>query len=172
VEERKSLASSLTEDDGYQALRDHVVTKALLARERHGPEIDEGALLRILLDPEIVRFPTVVRFGEDALHPGEFAWPEPRGENPRDGYVLVVHRHFENRPADLPLLLAYHVVAINYLDIATHVEAELFGATLLGLEVDEYYARVCALADELPRPEPPSFELPSSAAPSSCACEH
>ena len=172
MEERQSLAASLTEEDGYQALRDHVVTKALLARERHGPEIDEGALLRVLLDPEIVRFPTVVRFDSGALHPGEFAWPEPRGENPRDGFVLVVHRRFENRPADLPLLLAYHVVAINYLDIATHVEAELFGATLLGMEVDEYYERVCALADELPRPEPPSFELPPPEVSSPGACGH
>ena len=81
----------------------------------------------------------------------------PRGEQPSDGFVRVVHPHFEGRSEDLPLLLAYHVVAINYLDVATRAEAELFGATLLGMRVDEYHGRVCELADELPAPVAPDF---------------
>ena len=39
---------------------------------------------------------------------------------------------------------------INYGDIATHEEAELFGATLLGLDQEHYYATLCKLADSLP----------------------
>jgi hypothetical protein len=152
MNERKRLVDSLDEEAGYRALRDHVVEKALLARSRHGPLIDEGAMLRILLDPEVVRFPTAVRYDAAPLQPGEFAWPMPRGERPSEGYVLVIHSRFEGRPDAMPLLAAYHVVAINYLDLATHVEAELFGATLLGLGVDEYYEQLCRLGDEIAAP--------------------
>lgn len=157
MDDRRRLAESLTPEEGQRALLGHVVDKARLARQRHGPDIDEGTMLRILLDPDIVRFPTVVRFDAAPLQPGEFAWPMPRGEEPKDGFVLVVHPRFEGRADALPYLLAYHVVAINYLDVATHVEAEHFGAALFGLEVDQYYAIVCALADELPKPVSPTF---------------
>jgi hypothetical protein len=149
MDEPQDLAQSLNEEAGYEALRGHVVEKARLARARHGPVIDEGAMLRILLDPEVIRFPTVVRYDAEPLQPGEFAWPMPRGEKPSDGFTLVIHPCFEGRPDVMPLLAAYHVVAINYLDLATHVEAELFGATLLGMEVDDYYERLCRLCDEI-----------------------
>lgn len=152
MNDRQSLAASLTPEEGYRALRDHLLDKAHLARARHGPVIDEGAMLRILVDPEVVRFPTVVVYDADPLQPGEFAWPRPRGEKPSDGYELVIHSHFQGRPDVMPLLAAYHIVAINYLDLATHEEAELFGATLLGLDVDDYYARLCRLCDELGTP--------------------
>ena len=70
-----------------------------------------------------------------------------------------MHPLFENRPDDLPLLVAYHVPSINYLDVATHVEAELFGAALLGLSVDDYYARLCELADSIPGCTPAGEEV-------------
>ena len=146
----------LTEEGGQRALRDHVADKALSARERHGPAMDFAAIERLLADPDCVRFPTTVRFDAALLRAGEFAWPGPVNGNPKEGFILYVHPRFEARPDVLPLICAYHVVAINYLDIATNVEAELYGATLLDLPVDEYYAKLCALADEAspPAPEP------------------
>ncbi len=33
---------------------------------------------------------------------------------------------------------AYHLVTVNYGDVATHEEAEVFGATLLDLDQDDY----------------------------------
>lgn len=140
----------LTEEGGQRALREHVAAKATDARDRHGPDIDFAAIERLLADPECVRFPTSVRFDASELRPGEFAWPAPTGASPKDGFTLHVHPMFKDRAEVLPLICAYHIVAINYLDVATHVEAELYGATLLGLPVDEYYARLCGLADELP----------------------
>ena len=142
-------AADFTEEDGYRALREHVLEKALLARQRYGPRIDAEAMTRVLADRDIVRFPTTMRFDARPLMAGEFACPVPLGDRPADGYDLVIHSHFAERPEALPLIAAYHVVAINYLDVATNVEAELFGAALLGMEVDEYYRRVCELADEL-----------------------
>ena len=144
---------NLTEEDGYDALRGHVAERAHLAREKYGPEVDSDAIRRMLADPEVMRFPTVLMFDEDLLIEGEFAWARPLGDRPSDGFALVVHPSFEERPDVLPLLIAYHIVSINYLDVVTHVEAELFGATLLGLETDDYYSRLCALADELPGAE-------------------
>jgi hypothetical protein len=58
-----------------------------------------------------------------------------------------VHPHYEHHTDVLPLLITYHLVSVNYGDIATHEEAELYGATLLGLPVEEYYRRLCELAD-------------------------
>lgn len=144
----------LTEEAGKSALREHVVAKAFTARERHGPEFDLAALERLFLDPECVRFPTTIRFDAGPLRAGEFAWPQPVGESPKEGFVLNVHTAFEGRAEALSLICAYHVVAVNYLDVATNVEAELFGATLLGIEVDDYYTRLCGLADELPAGDP------------------
>ena len=143
---------NLTEEDGYAALSGHVLEKALLGRERYGPTIDEGALLRLIQDREIIRFPTYIKYNDEALMDGEFAWARPRGERPKDGYDIVVATMFQDRPDDLVAIVAYHLVRVNYLDVATHKEAELFGAALLGVEIDEYYERLCGLADELPRP--------------------
>jgi hypothetical protein len=158
--------AKLTEEDGYEALRAHVVERALAARSRYGPDLDAGAILRLLQDPEVVRFPTELVFASSALLPGEFACPLPKGEHPKDGFTLAVHEHFANRPEALPYLVAYHIPSINYLDVVTNREAELFGAALLGLEVDEYYRRVCALADQLPGGAAPTPAPVSH----SCAC--
>lgn len=107
-------------------------------------------MLRILGDPEFVRFPVGVRFDDEALLNGEFAYAAALGKRPSEGFCLFVHPCFEAREEVLPLLVAYHVPAINYLDIATNKEAELFGATLLGMRVDDYYEQLCDLADSMP----------------------
>ena len=163
---------NLTEEDGYEALRGHVAERAVLAREKYGPVIDLDAIRQILSDGEVMRFPTVLRFDAEALIAGEFAWAAALGDKPSDGFAIVVHPHFEERVEDLPLLIAYHIVTVNYLDVVTHVEAELFGATLLGLTSEEYYERLCKLADELPGPKPdftPVVETGGSCG-TSCGC--
>ncbi len=139
-----------TSEDGYAALRTHIVEKAAEARERYGPDVDLAAILELLEDRAFVRFPTRLVFAAEPLLPGEFAWAKPRGEGPSEGFDLVVHPHFREQVDALPLLIAYHVPSINYLDVATRVEAELFGATLLGLDTDSYYEQLCTLVDALP----------------------
>jgi len=143
----------LTENDGYEALREHVLERALAARADHGPDFDRAAIEGLLADPKVMRFPTRLTFAADGLLDGEFAWARSLGAQPQDGYEIVVHPQFENRPEALPALVAYHIVSVNYLDVATSAEAELYGAALLGLEIDDYYKRVCAFADELPGAE-------------------
>ncbi len=143
---------TLTEEAGYEALRGHVLEKALVARKKYGPEMDLAAMEALLADSDLVRFPTQIAFDPQFLLAGEFAWPRCNGERPGDGFTLYVHPHFQNRHRDLPYLIAYHIVAINYLDVATNEEAELFGAALFGMEVEEYYEKICGLADELGGP--------------------
>jgi hypothetical protein len=63
-----------------------------------------------------------------------------------------VHPSIEARRDLWPLVLAYYVPPVNYGDIADAEECELFGAAVLGMEVEEYYERLCSLADSLPRP--------------------
>ena len=139
----------LTEEDAREALSDHAVKKAAELRARCGGRVGWAELVTLIEDHGAMRYPCKVAFGEDALQPGEFAWPQPLGERPQDGFVLWLHPHFEGRDADCVLLAAYQLVAVSYGEIANHEVAELFGATLCGLERESYYARVCALADEL-----------------------
>jgi hypothetical protein len=46
-------------------------------------------------------------------------------------------------------LVLYQLVAVNYGEFASADEAETFGAAALGLTRDEYYAVLCAMADEI-----------------------
>lgn len=143
-----------TEQDGRLALRDHIVARAAAARDRHGPEIDGESIMRVLDDRDAVRYPVGVRFDSTPLEPGEFAWPQMLGEKPSDGFCLFVHPHFERRPQAWPLLISYHVPSVNYGEIVTAEEAELFAATLLGMDVETYYHALCTLADEIAEVSP------------------
>ena len=137
-----------TEADGKIALRDHVVEKALDARRRY-PNLDGEAVISAFLnDKECVRFATELSFDATCLQDGEFAWAGQKGDGPSDGYRLHVHPRFRNDPI-LPRLIAYHVARINYGDIVTSEEAELYGSALLGLSVEDYYQSLCQAADSL-----------------------
>lgn len=143
------MSQQPTEDYGRRALRDHVLERAFKARAKYGPVIDADTLLRILDDREVVRYPAGIRYDLECLLPGEFAHAEQLGEHPRKGFCIFIHPAFEARRDLLPLLVAYHIPPINYGDITEPEDCEAFGAALLGLPVDEYYAQLCALADSI-----------------------
>ncbi len=139
-----------TEEDGKLALREHAILRAMEARHRYG-DIGAEEILALLKDPSLVRFPTILRFDSEPLEPGEFAFSAPLGETPSEGFCLFVHPYFQDKPEALPFLVSYQLVRINYGDVATHEDAEAFGAALLGLETEDYYQKVCALADAIPK---------------------
>lgn len=139
------------EADGRRALRDHIIERALRAREKHGVPTDLACMLRILDDREIVRYPVGIRFDTAGLQPGEFAQAEQMTEHPKGGFCIFVHPSFESRSELLPLLIAYHIPPINYGDIAEPEDCEAFGATLLGLDPEAYYQQLCIIADALPK---------------------
>ncbi len=133
--------------DGQQSLREHVRAKALEARAKLRGQVDRAAILRLLEDRTAVRYPVGVRFDAEPLRPGEFACLESLGSHPADGFCLFVHPRFEHLDDVLPLLIAYYVPSINYGDVVTPVEAELYGSTLLALSPDAYYQALCNAAD-------------------------
>lgn len=138
-----------TAQDGLEALRDHVVTKAHEARQSRGGQIGRDAMLSLLQDRSVVRYPLGVRFDSEPLRPGEFACLEPLGDRPADGYCLYIHPMFEPVDDLLPLLIAYYIPSVNYGDVASHHEAELFGSTLLNIDREEYYKILCSVADSV-----------------------
>jgi hypothetical protein len=128
-------------------LKQRLIEQAICAHRKHAPFAGDH-LETLLADPECVRYPTrlVFEFGEMAMH--QFAQPEPDPRNPEgNGRVLYLRPQLRNRP-DLTLLaLAYMLPVINYGDIITDEHCLLYGATLLGLTEEEFYHRICALAD-------------------------
>jgi hypothetical protein len=113
--------------------------------------IDADSIIKMLDDPNIVRYPVSIRFDDGPLQPGEFAMPIALGDHPSKGFCLCIHPYFEQQPEAWPLLIAYHIPTINYGEIVSHEDAEHFGATLVGLDTDSYYQAICELADSIPR---------------------
>ena len=141
--------SQASADRAQQSLREHISTIASSAFQQYGPSLDYPTIQKVLLDRKVVRYPVTIVFDSGNLRDGEFAFAKQRGENSADGFTLFIHPLFENEEENIPLLIAYHLVCINYGDIVGSREAELFGATLLGMDIDLYYQKLCALADRL-----------------------
>jgi hypothetical protein len=159
------MAKQLTADDARQSLTAHVEGKGVEVYLKYGPQIGWEQLQRLLEDRTCVRYPCEIRFDAEALLPGEFAHPAPKGERPEDGFVMNVHPAFAARLEDAVPLVLYQLVAVNYGEFAAAEDAETFGAACLGLTCDEYYERICALADEI-------FGVPAEPDPvaHSCSC--
>ena len=144
------MSWQLTADDARQSLNAHVAEKGAGIFEKYGPRIGWNELRLILADRACVRYPCEVVFDDAGLQPGEFAHPAPKGERPDDGFTMFVHPRFESQLASVPALVLYQLVLVNYGGFASADDAETFGAAALGLGRDEYYARLCALADQVP----------------------
>jgi len=143
------MATRLTADDVRQTLSAHVAQKGAELFAKYGPGLDWGGLQRLLQDRTHVRYPCEIVFDAAALEPGEFAHPEPRGERPEDGFTVCVHPIFLTQLAEVPALVLYQLVLVNYGEFASSDDAETFGASALGLTKDQYYERLCALADQV-----------------------
>ena len=148
------MARQLTADDARQSLNAHVAERGAELHAKYGPAITWSRLPAILADPAFVRYPVQVAFDAAPLEAGEFAWPEPLGPNPADGFRLAVHPLYMTQLDQVPYLVLYQLVAVNYGEFASSDDAETFAAAALGLDREEYYEALCALADMLgPRPE-------------------
>lgn len=147
-----AIPPEITPEQAKHAFQHHLVEKAIAARRRYGgavDAVDADAIVAMLGDGETVRYPTTLIFDASPLQPHEFAYPQRIGFHASDGYALCVHPFFERQRASWPLLIAYHIPVINYGNVAEADDAELYGATLLGLDVEAYYDALCALADAM-----------------------
>lgn len=159
------MAKQLTADDARQSLTAHVEGKGVEVYLKHGPHIGWEQLQRVLEDRTCVRYPCEITFDAEALLPGEFAHPTPKGQRPEDGFFMNVHPAFAARREDAVPLVLYQLVAVNYGEFAAAEDAETFGAACLGLTRDEFYDLVCSLADEV-------FGAPTESVPTAhnCSC--
>ncbi|MBC8202013.1 MAG: hypothetical protein H8E86_08195 [Planctomycetes bacterium] len=135
-----------SEEHARQVLRDHITMIAKRSFEKYGPAITMDVMERVLADRDIIRRETTWRFDNSILEAGEFAMAVAQG----DSYVIAVHDLFKENQESLPWVIAYHLATVNY---GEHViesdEAELFGASLLGMDVEEYYEKICLIIDNL-----------------------
>jgi hypothetical protein len=157
---------TVTEDELKSSVTEHVAERARAIRDKYGPDIDYPTLLEVLEDRECVRYPVTIQFDTSRIDPGMFAFSESVFEEPErpeyeededfadylkvtGKYNIVVHEAFKDRLDLLPGLVLYHLVAVNYADLATAMDAEIFGSTVLGMDQDDYYALLCEAADSL-----------------------
>jgi hypothetical protein len=133
----------------HGAVTIHAEEKAREIREKYGPEIDYPVLLHLLADRKCIRNPVEIRFTSTGIDPGLFAFTEPVSEKPSDGYVITLHESFRDRPDVLPALILYQSVIVNYGDLATAIDAEVFGAGVLGMERDDYYFLIVELTNSV-----------------------
>jgi hypothetical protein len=143
------MATQLTADDVRQSLNAHAAAKGAEICAHYGPDLGWPELLRLLDDRAHVRYPCAMVFDAAPLHPGEFAHPVAHSERPEDGFTICVHPFFLTRREQVPALVLYQLVLVNYGEFASPDDAEAFGAAALGLTRDEYYATLCQMADQV-----------------------
>ena len=143
------MPKQLTIEDARQSLAGHVAAKGEEIRAKYGPQIGWNELRLILEDRTFVRYPCSIAFDAGPLMDGEFAHPMPKGQQPEDGFTICVHPYYATQLQRVPFLVLYQLVLVNYGEFASADDAEIFGASVLGLSKDEYYKSLCALADEI-----------------------
>jgi hypothetical protein len=143
------MARQLTAADAKQSLTAHVTARGVEIFAKYGPPCTREVLQRLLADCAFVRYPCEIVFDAAPLLAGEFAHPVPKGESPEAGFTMYVHPDYAGDPADVAALVLYQLVAVNYGEFASAEDAESFGAAALGLTCDEYYAKVCTLAERV-----------------------
>jgi hypothetical protein len=143
------VSKQLTADDARQSLSAHVAARGAEIFEKYGPRIAWNQLLRLLDDRACVRYPCAIAFDAAPLQPGECAWPRPNSDRPEDGYVIYIHPLFMTRLDRVARLALYQLVVVNYGEFASSADAEIFGASALGISQEQYYQDLCAMADLL-----------------------
>jgi hypothetical protein len=143
------MSRQLTTDDARQSLTAHVETMGAEVFCKYGPICTWERLAELLADTDFVRYPCELVWAGEELLPGEGAHASQKADRPEEGFRLLVHPAFTaQRDRAVPMVL-YQLVAVNYGAFASAHDAETFGAAALGLTRDEYYAELCALADEV-----------------------
>ncbi len=138
-----------TAEEATRAFHDHLRMKAEDARLRLPDPASEVGLAALLADREIVRYPVEIRFGDPDLEPGEPAALIPLGERPSEGFRIALHEALRRDIAAAARFVAYQLVRVNWGEIASETEAEIFGAALFAEDVETYYGTLCRTADRL-----------------------
>jgi hypothetical protein len=143
------MATQLTENDFRETLTMHLAGKGAEIHEKFGPVIGWRELAQILEDRTCVRYPCGIEFDSTPLRRGEFAHPVQHGDRPEEGFTIYVHPVFMTQLDQVPLLVLYQLVRVNYGEFASAEDLRVFGAAALGMAKDDYYDALCELADQV-----------------------
>jgi hypothetical protein len=164
------MPTQLTADDARQSLTAHVRAKGAEIFAKYGPRIGWTELQAILGDRACVRYPCTIEFDAARLQPGEFAYPEAKGETPEAGFTLYVHPIYMTQLPLVPYLVLYQLVVVNYGEFASPGDAEAFAAAALGLDGETYYGALCQLADQLGAGIDPGTREADGGCQAGCGC--
>ncbi len=158
------MEAPATPQELRESMNLHLRQKAQEIKDKYGDIVTFPVLLDILQDRKFVRYPVNIIYDSTRIEAGSFIRTEmtlsDRGDQPDedDDYVkqadrrydFVVHGYFEDKPDKLVPLILYHLPVVNYGDIATYEDAEVFASALMQMEQDDYYQLVCDLVDSIP----------------------
>ncbi|MBC8309870.1 MAG: hypothetical protein ISR75_06645 [Phycisphaerales bacterium] len=134
-----------SEEHARQVLRDHITMIAKRSVEKHGHATTMRVMEAVLDDRDVIRRDVAWKLDTALLQAGEFAAAVPSEE----GYVIALHDWFEGKQEVMPVVIAYHLATVNYGEhVVETAEAELFGASLLGLDIDAFYEQICSIAND------------------------
>lgn len=141
----------LTAEESHEMLdvllKEHAERAAERALESLGEPLHPGNLAAFMADSACLRYPTQLIYSSEGLDEHQFAEVFFDGPEGARACTLRVHPRYVPYPEALPLFVAYMAPVVNYGHIVTPELCEAYGATLLGMEADAYYAALCAAAD-------------------------
>ena len=126
-----------------ESLRDHLVDTAMFAHQLYMP-LDAANREKLLCNTNLVRHPVRLAFELGTMASHQFAQPEP--DPTGDGCVLYLHPLLKDRQHEITLAVLYFIPLMNYGDLITDEHCLIYGATVLGLTLTQYYEQLCTLA--------------------------
>ena len=158
------MEETATQQELRESMNLHLRQKAQEIIDKYGSAITFSVLQDILQDRKFVRYPVNIIYDSARIEAGLFIKTEmmlsDQGHQTDEdseyvkpierSYDFIVHEYFEGQPDKLLPLILYHLPTVNYGDIATYEDAEVFASALMQMEQDNYYQLVCDLTDAIP----------------------
>jgi hypothetical protein len=131
------------------ALFEHARFSSQRAQERLGGPLSPANLDLFLTDARCLRYPTRIIYDRTGLEPQQVA--QPFFQQAKGGLYCDLHVDpaLKKTPERMYLVVAYMAAVINYGNSATPELAEMLGALLTGIEQEDFYQRMCAIADSI-----------------------
>jgi len=158
------MQEEATQEELRESMNLHLRQKAQEVIDKYGELNSLSVLTEVMSDRKFVRYPVNIIYDSTKVDAGLFIATEMnlsvknhRHEDDDDyikptdrSYNFFVHECFEGQPDKLLPLILYHLPSVNYGDIATYEDSEIFASALLQMSQDDYYHLVCNLADSIP----------------------
>ncbi len=160
---QEMMHKEATPQELRESMNLHLRQKAQEIIDKYGAINSLSVLFDVMSDRKFVRYPINIIYDSSSIDDGLFIATEmnlstqlSQSEDsdyikPTDrSYDFYVHECFEGQQEKLLPLIMYHLTTVNYGDIATYEDSEVFASALMQMTQDDYYELVCDLADSIP----------------------